>query len=75
MATIRFKALEELFARQPLKIDLPANKTSEYYGVNVFDKRKMKDSQHPQADFSEILATDERLEAMRYLVLGFLIGN
>ena len=43
MATIRFKALEELFARQPLKIDLPANKTSEYFGINVFDKRKMKE--------------------------------
>ena len=43
MATIRFKALEELFARQALKIDLPEIKTSEYYGVNVFDKRKMKE--------------------------------
>ncbi len=43
MATIRFKALEELFARQALTIDLPANKTSEYFGINVFDKRKMKE--------------------------------
>ena len=41
--------------------------------VNVFfDKEEMKDPQHPQADFERIFATDERLEVMRYLVLGFL---
>ncbi|MCK4661816.1 MAG: glutamine synthetase III [Bacteroidales bacterium] len=42
MATIRFKALEVVFSRQPLKIDTPKEKISEYFGVNVFDKEKMQ---------------------------------
>lgn len=42
MATIRFKALEELMKRQAMQIDAPAKKTSEYFGENVFDQKKMK---------------------------------
>ena len=42
MATIRFKALEALMSRQPLHVDAPAKKTSEYFAENVFDQHKMK---------------------------------
>lgn len=42
MATIRFKALEELMSRQAKVVEAPAKKTSEYFGENVFDQHKMK---------------------------------
>ncbi len=42
MAEIRFKALQELFSRQALPVKFPSNKVSDYFGVDVFDMRKMK---------------------------------
>ncbi|MEN8155384.1 MAG: glutamine synthetase III [Bacteroidota bacterium] len=42
MAVIRFKALEQVFNREPLHIAPPSDKTSDYYGINVFDKFKMQ---------------------------------
>jgi glutamine synthetase len=42
MSTIRFKALEKASERQPLEVEAPGNKPSDYYGINVFDKEKMK---------------------------------
>ncbi len=42
MAIIRFKALEEAHTRQAVKVDLPSVKTSDYYGINVFDKKQMR---------------------------------
>lgn len=42
MATLRFKALEELFNRMPLEINLPSKIVSEYYGENVFNLPKME---------------------------------
>ena len=43
MATIRFKAIEEVLNRKPVEIELPSVKTSEYFGKNVFDKYKMQE--------------------------------
>jgi glutamine synthetase len=43
MATIRFKALEALMSRQPVAVEAPNKKTSEFFGEMVFDKRKMKE--------------------------------
>lgn len=43
MSTLRFKALETAFSRQPVAVTAPSNKVSEYYGSYVFDKRAMKD--------------------------------
>lgn len=43
MATIRFKALEALMTKQPNKVDQTNKKTSEYFGENVFDQRKMRE--------------------------------
>jgi glutamine synthetase len=42
MATLRFMALEELFNRMPLEIDLSSKNVSEYFGENVFDLPKME---------------------------------
>ncbi|MBL4707668.1 MAG: glutamine synthetase III [Flavobacteriales bacterium] len=41
MATIRFKALEASMSRVPRIVKAPSTKISEYYGVNVFDKKVM----------------------------------
>lgn len=42
MAIFRFKALEEVLNRVPVKIDREENLTSDYYGKLVFDRPKMK---------------------------------
>ena len=42
MARIRFSALEEVNKRQPKQVVYPSVKTSEYYGMNVFDKDQMQ---------------------------------
>ena len=42
MTVIRFQAVNEANARKPLHIELPAQKTSDYFGVNVFDTEKMQ---------------------------------
>jgi glutamine synthetase len=42
MATLRFKALAELFGRMPLESTLPSKNVSEFYGENVFDLPKME---------------------------------
>ncbi|MFP4524965.1 MAG: glutamine synthetase III [Bacteroidales bacterium] len=43
MSTIRFKALETVLQREPIPVEIPAVKTSQYYGENVFDKQKMQE--------------------------------
>ncbi len=42
MATLRFKALEEVLKRKPLDVELPSTKTSEYFGCNVFNTKTMR---------------------------------
>jgi len=42
MAELRFSALREVFSREVIKPDLPGEKISEYFGVNVFDLQKME---------------------------------
>lgn len=43
MAKIRFFALSEASNREPVKMEYPQKKTSDYFGVNVFDKRTMQE--------------------------------
>jgi len=64
MATIRFKALEEALNRAPVAVDIPAVKTSEYFGVNVFDRNKMQEYLSKEAYDSVIRAIDrgDRIE-------------
>ncbi len=57
MSTIRFKAIDEVLKRKPVQVELPAVKTSRYFGENVFDTKKM------QEYFSEE-AYDNVLEAI-----------
>ena len=42
MANLRFQALQEVLRRQPVEIDYPSNKISDYFGIDVFDKQKMQ---------------------------------
>ena len=42
MAVIRFNALQEVFTRKPIYVEPPSLLTSDYFGVNVFDKMKME---------------------------------
>jgi len=40
MAAIRFAALAEAFNRQPVGYEPPEALISDYFGINVFDKKK-----------------------------------
>lgn len=42
MSTYRFSAMQELFNRVPLTVPAPADKVSEFFGVNTFDLETMK---------------------------------
>ncbi len=42
MTTLRFSALQEVLRRTPKNVKFPSEKISEYFGINVFDKIKMK---------------------------------
>lgn len=42
MAHLRFQALQEVLRRQPAEVTYPSNKISDYFGINVFDKKKMQ---------------------------------
>uniref|UniRef100_UPI003217D7AC glutamine synthetase III family protein n=1 Tax=uncultured Draconibacterium sp. TaxID=1573823 RepID=UPI003217D7AC len=42
MAQFRFKALEEVLNRKPVEVEREENLTSDYYGMYVFDRPKMK---------------------------------
>jgi len=59
MATLRFKALEQVFSRKPIEVNAPSKKTSEYYGISVFDKSKMQKYLSKEAFQAVILAIDK----------------
>ena len=42
MATLRFKAVEEASGRKAVEIPAPAEKTSDYFGKYVFDRKNMR---------------------------------
>ncbi|MGV8091736.1 MAG: glutamine synthetase III [Mangrovibacterium sp.] len=42
MAKFRFKALQKVFSREPLVVKRENNLTSDFFGMNVFDRPKMK---------------------------------
>ena len=43
MAELRFKALQEVFLRQPKEVEFPSKKVSDYFGVKVFNQQKMQE--------------------------------
>lgn len=42
MSSIRFKALQEAISRQPINVELPSNKVSDFFGTNVFSYSVME---------------------------------
>ncbi|OIP01027.1 MAG: glutamine synthetase type III [Bacteroidetes bacterium CG2_30_33_31] len=42
MATLRFKALEDVVHRKPVQFNYVETKTSDYFGINVFNRNKMQ---------------------------------
>lgn len=43
MPTMRFRALETVLSRTPVRVNPPSNKISDYFGSHVFDQTKMKE--------------------------------
>ena len=43
MSNIRFQALQAVLTRVIPEVKIPAPKISEFFGTNVFDKKKMKE--------------------------------
>jgi glutamine synthetase len=43
MSNIRFKALQDVLSRTIPEVKTPFSKISDYFGANVFDKKKMKE--------------------------------
>lgn len=43
MSKIRFHALKELSNRQPLEVTTPSDKLSDYFGCDVFNRKRMQE--------------------------------
>jgi glutamine synthetase len=65
MATLRFRALELVLNRKPVKVEAPASRTSEYFGKYVFDKRKMQKYLSKEAYQAVMLAIDKGIRVDR----------
>jgi len=55
MATLRFKALGDALKRKPVAVTPPGEKTSDYYGMYVFDRTKME-KYLPKDAFKSVVA-------------------
>ncbi|HEY8400481.1 MAG TPA: glutamine synthetase III [Cytophagaceae bacterium] len=65
MAYLRFKALETVNNRQPVKVTYPSSKVSDYFGDNVFGLEAMKRTLAPSS-FKKVMAaieSGERIDA------------
>ena len=58
MPVLRFKAMEDVLNRTARKVELPSVKTSDYYGVNVFNQHKMQSYLSKEA-FQEVKSAIE----------------
>ena len=59
MAHLRFKAIDEAVNRNPVQVDFASNRISEVFGINVFDRPKMKRYLSREAYESVVSAIDE----------------
>lgn len=59
MAELRFKALEEVFSRQPKVVKLPSNEVTDFFGQKVFDRQKMEKYLNKEAFQSVMNAINE----------------
>ena len=41
MSSLRFHLVKDAFSHIPVNVEAPGKKTSEYYGMNVFNRDKM----------------------------------
>jgi len=48
MAILRFKALETVNNRKPISLDFPKERVTSYFGMYVFDKKKMNEFLSPE---------------------------
>lgn len=58
MSKMRFFALQELANRKPIEVKNPSNKLSDYYGIHVFDRKKMQEYL-PREAFKAVIAAIE----------------
>lgn len=65
MSTLRFKSLREAINRQPVIVEPPSVKTSEYFGINVFDRYKMQQNLPKEAYNNVIEAVDKGVKIDR----------
>ncbi|MFA8436999.1 MAG: glutamine synthetase III [Marinifilaceae bacterium] len=59
MASTRFRALGELYSRKPVDVKFPSEKNSDFFGINVFDRPKMRQYLSKEAYKSVIEAIDK----------------
>ncbi len=59
MSTLRFKAIEKSISRQPLEVESPSVKTSDYFAINVFNKKRMQEYLSQEAFDSVMEAIDK----------------
>lgn len=59
MSSIRFQSLREAINRQPVIVEQPSVKTSEYFGINVFDKYKMQQNLSKEA-YNNVIEANEK---------------
>ncbi|MGD2035682.1 MAG: glutamine synthetase III [Bacteroidales bacterium] len=67
MAIIRFQAVQNANMRKPVYKEAPAKKTSDYFGINVFDKEKMQRYLSQEAYEGVIECIDKGLKIDRKL--------
>lgn len=58
MSSLRFQALNAVLSRSIPDVKTPSAKLSEYFGINVFDQKKMKDNLSKEAYNSIIISSD-----------------
>lgn len=74
MATIRFKAIEEVSNRKPVDVTLPSVKTSEYFGKNVFNDYKMQEYLSHEAYQNVIESINQGIRIDRKIANQVAIG-
>ena len=68
MPVLRFKAMEDVLNRKVRKTELPSIKTSDYYGINVFNQKKMQSYLSKEA-YQEVMdAIKEGKNPLKYLL-------
>jgi glutamine synthetase len=59
MGTLRFKSIEKAISRQPVVVAPPSVKTSEYFAINVFNKKRMQEYLSQEA-FTSVMEAIEK---------------